>query len=155
MCKNKIDFVEYDMKFLEKSWCWLNDPEIKELTLTPSFTKEQQLSFFESLPRRKDYKIWGVLYNDERIGVVGLKNISEYTAEYFGYIGEKRHWNKGLSSDVFQKLFGLAKKHKLKELFLFVSSNNPRAIKAYKKNGFKIEESRSINNNLYMKVEIN
>ena len=42
----KIKFVEYNEIFLEKSWEWLNNKEIKYLTCTPDFTKEQQKNGF-------------------------------------------------------------------------------------------------------------
>ena len=96
MFNKKINFVEYSESFLNKSWHWLNDPEIKKLTLTADFTKEQQQTFFKSIPKRTDFKIWGVKYGDESIGVVGLKNITTNDAEYFGYIGEKNYWGQGI-----------------------------------------------------------
>ena len=37
----------------------------------------------------KNYFVKGIKYNRERIGVIGLKNITKDTGEYFGYIGEK------------------------------------------------------------------
>ena len=92
----KIKFVEYNEIFLEKSWEWLNNKEIKYLTCTPDFTKEQQKKWFLSLKDKKDYFIKGVLYNDTPIGVVGLKNITNTNGEYWGYIGEKEYWNKGI-----------------------------------------------------------
>ena len=91
-----IEFVKYNETFLEKSWEWLNDKEIKYLTFTPDFTREQQKEWFLSLKDKKDYFIKGVLYNDIPIGVVGLKNITDINGEYWGYIGEKEYCNKGI-----------------------------------------------------------
>ena len=39
-----LSLVEYTEEFLELSWLWLSDPEIKELTMTPDFTKKEQLN---------------------------------------------------------------------------------------------------------------
>ena len=91
-----IDFVEYDTTFLNLSWDWLNDPEIKFLTDTPDFSRDQQLSWFEGLKNRSDYKVWGIRIGAERIGVCGLKNITNSSAEYFGYIADKSFWAKDL-----------------------------------------------------------
>ena len=96
MFDEQIKFVKYNEHFLNKSWDWLNDPEIKKLTLTSDFTKKQQQVFFKSIPTRTDFKIWGVKCGDESIGVVGLKNITSHDAEYFGYIGEKNYWGSGI-----------------------------------------------------------
>lgn len=49
-----VDFVEYSIEFLELSWEWLNDSEIKSLTMTPDFTREEQIVFFRKLPFRQD-----------------------------------------------------------------------------------------------------
>lgn len=84
-----IHVREYDRIMLEKSWEWLNDPEIKQLTLTPEMKKESQDEWFQNLRNRKDYFIVGVWRNDEPIGVVGIKNIASSDGELFGYIGEK------------------------------------------------------------------
>src|SRR5690554_613069 len=68
-----IHVREYDRIMLEKSWEWLNDPEIKQLTLTPEMKKESQDEWFQNLRNRKDYFIVGVWRNDKPIGVVGIK----------------------------------------------------------------------------------
>lgn len=138
MENSKLKFVEYDFEFLELSWDWLNDPEIREMTMTSDFTKVEQLDFFEKLPFRDNYKIWGVQYRDEKIGVIGLKNISEFDMEYFGYIGVKKYWGKGISSEIFKFINNYAKKIILSEIYLYVSITNHLAVNAYKKNGFSI-----------------
>jgi len=137
MLIDDLDFVQYDRTFLIKSSSWLQDPEIKALTDTPDFTKEQQEIFFNSLPRT-DYKIWGIKCNRLEIGVVGLKNINSSTAEYFGYIGDKNFWGKGLFSSIIKFVHSEANKIGLKSLTLKVGKDNIRAIRAYKREGFTI-----------------
>lgn len=46
----KIKFVGFDEIYLNKSWEWLQDEEIRVLTNTPPFTKKQQQIFYKSLP---------------------------------------------------------------------------------------------------------
>ena len=41
--RSRLSFGRFDEIFLEKSWHWLRDPEIKWLTMTPDFTREEQL----------------------------------------------------------------------------------------------------------------
>jgi len=133
----KVEFVSYDEEFLDRSWKWLNDPELMELTLTKPFNREQQTDFYNSLKLRDDYKIWGISVGGEKIGVVGLKKIeSGESAEYFGYIGEKSFWGKGISTHMFGFIVAYAKEQKLKRIYLEVSKSNERAIASYRKNGF-------------------
>lgn len=136
--EQSIDFVNYDEKFLELSFQWLRDPEIKRLTLSPDIKKEEQLDWYKNLEGRNDYKIWGVLYNGERIGAVGLKNIDyiNKSAEYFGYIGEKDKWGHGIGTAMLEYAISEAKKIGLHNVSLQVSQENIRAIKLYKKLGF-------------------
>ncbi|EIZ9628650.1 GNAT family N-acetyltransferase, partial [Cronobacter sakazakii] len=81
---DRITLTSYDREFLDLSWIWLQDPEIKKLTLTSDFTREQQLQFFHSLKERKDYLIFGIQLGTRKIGVAGLKNIKNDIAEYWG-----------------------------------------------------------------------
>jgi len=134
-----VELVPYTEEFLDLSWIWLNDPEIKSLTNTPSFTKEEQISWFNSLPKRKDYKIWGIKLNGTPIGVCGLKNITDIDCEYWGYIGDKKHWGKGIGSKVMELLIEYAKDKNLQSIWLTVLEKNLRAIKLYEKYGFLFE----------------
>lgn len=139
-----INFSEYDEDFLHKSWQWLNDSEIKKLTLTGDFTREQQFAFYNSLPNRHDYKIWGVKDNDHKIGAIGLKKILNHEAEYFGYIGEKDYWNKGISKIMFEFILKQAQSLNIERIYLYVSKENKRAIKSYMKNNFVILKENSV-----------
>ena len=135
---NSIDFVDFDSNFLALSWKWLNDPEIRILTSTPEITLEGQLKWFNGLNVRTDYKVWGMSCDGTKIGVAGLKKITESDAEYFGYIGVKEFWNKGLSSAIFSFILDYARMTGIGRLWLTVSKENKRAINAYQKAGFKI-----------------
>src|ERR1039458_5575021 len=90
-----LKFVEYDRRFLLASRRWLRDPEMAALTITPPFTDEEQERWFLSLPSKTNYAVWGVEFNGEPVGVVGLKGIMIDEAEYFGYLGEKQAWGAG------------------------------------------------------------
>ena len=79
-----LSLVEYTEEFLELSWLWLSDPEIKELTMTPDFTKKEQLNFFKNIKSRSGYFIYGVSIDGVKVGACGLKNISANEGEYWG-----------------------------------------------------------------------
>lgn len=134
-----VQLVPFDRVFLERSWDWLQDPEIKRLTLTPDFTREEQQRFFDSLPSRSDYRIWGVLLaGGEPIGAAGLKNTAGGSAEYWGYIGEKHFWGRGLGGPMLAAVEAEARKLGLAELVLRVAADNVRAMRAYEKFGFQV-----------------
>jgi len=136
----KLSLGLYDEGFLECSWKWLNDPEIKTLTMTPDFSKVDQIKFFKSISSREDYKIWGLLLNGVRkVGACGLKNICENSAEYWGYIGEKDIWGKGIGCQMMSLVNAQAHDMGLQSLYLKVSRGNLRAIALYTKYGYQIE----------------
>ncbi|WP_105720616.1 GNAT family N-acetyltransferase [Cronobacter dublinensis] len=149
---DRITLTSYDREFLELSWIWLQDPEIKKLTLTSDFTREQQRAFFNSLNDRKDYLIYGIQLGTKKIGVAGLKNIKNDVAEYWGYIGEKDLWGKGIGKFVIEEIERIANNLGIEKLYLKVSEFNPRAIKAYHKSGFVISNSQ--NNVIFMEKVI-
>ncbi|MFV7759045.1 GNAT family N-acetyltransferase [Shewanella algae] len=149
MSNPKLDFVKFDEVFLEMSWCWLNDPEIKVLTSTPNFTRQEQMFFFNSLPR-DDYKVWGIKCDSTPVGVLGLKNIKGAEAEYFGYIGEKGLWGKRLFPEMLHFVVDVALSLGLRSIYLNVSSLNVRAIRAYRREGFKLVDSKSTSTNFHM-----
>lgn len=139
----KIKIIYYDKKFLNLSWDWLNDSEIKKLTNTPDFKKEDQVKWFESLIAKKDYFIWGVTVDEKPIGVCGIKKITQEDCEYWGYIGEKEYWGKGIGKVIINLMEEEAKKLNLKSIWLQVLENNERAVALYKKTGYIAEKTES------------
>ncbi len=135
-----INFVDYNEVFLDRSWIWLKDKEVKELTNTPDFTKEQQLEFYNSLNGKEDYYIKGIQYDKISIGACGLKKITSDDAEYWGYIGEKEYWGRGLGKEILKYSIKKAREFKLSSIYLYVIKTNLRAIKLYEKFGFMTEE---------------
>jgi RimJ/RimL family protein N-acetyltransferase len=156
LCKNQNDklcFELYSKVYLEKSWEWLNDWEIRYITNTPIFTKKEQIDWYRSLKHRKDYLVWGISINEIKIGVVGLKHITGVSAEFFTYIGVKEYWGKGLG----KQIMGFAQQYSrdilhLKELTLKVLHGNVRAIRLYKNFGFLLEKEEDVY--FYMRKKI-
>ena len=134
----KIQFVTFDKYFLSKSWKWLNEPELKKLTLTPSLTKQEQKKWFNSLGTKNDYVIWGIEANNIAIGACGLKNITKHDAEYWGYIGEKKYWGLGIGNKIVTYVVNYAISVNINLVYLKVSEVNVRAVELYLKHGFKV-----------------
>ena len=131
-----VELAEYDAAFLEHSWRWLNDPVIKKLTMTPDFSREGQQQWFQSLPGKTDYLIFGITLAKRPIGACGLKNITASDAEYWGYIGESEFWGMGLGRQLLSAMFDLGRRRGLVSLWLKVAADNRRAIRLYEHCGF-------------------
>ncbi len=136
---NDVRLVDFSKVFFDNSWNWLNDPEIKKMTATPDFTKEDQLKWFNSLPSKQDYLIWGVAFDHTPIGVCGLKNITDMDCEYWGYIGNKEYWGRGVGRGIMHDLEEIARSLAVKSIWLRVLIENERAVTLYKKMGYNIE----------------
>jgi RimJ/RimL family protein N-acetyltransferase len=136
-----VSLVAYDEIFLDCSWNWLNDPELKEATNTLDFTKQSQKIWFNNLKNQADYLIWGLSYNDQPIGVCGLKNMTATDCEYWGYIGNKEYWAKGIGGIMMNLVEEKAGELNLQSIWLKVLKNNDRAIRLYNKTGYVVEKS--------------
>lgn len=148
----KFELKEYTELYLNASWVWLNDPEVRKLTNTPVLTKDTQLRWYESLKEKKDYKIWGVSVDNKPIGACGLKKIANKDAEYWGYIGDKDFWGKGLGKKILHLMEKEARELKLESVWLQVLKENERAYNLYVKTGYLIEKEDS--NLIFMRKEL-
>ena len=137
---NTITLVDYTEEYFNRSKDWLSDCELNHLIHAgPLPSDEERLTWFNSLPSRLDYLIWGVDYGGEPIGVCGFKHIVGGKAEYWGYIGEKNLWGKGLGKDLLDASFQKAQLFGINTIWLRVRKYNLRAINLYKRKGFSVE----------------
>ena len=134
-----LEFCKYDESFLEMSWQWLTDPEIKRLTMTPDFTREDQARWFARLSTVTDYLIWGLKSGDTPIGAMGLKKLTLVDAEYWGYIGDRRFWGGGFGQCLIRFALEQARRLNLTSIYLRVHRENDRAARLYEKLGFTLE----------------
>jgi RimJ/RimL family protein N-acetyltransferase len=132
----EVELCEYDEAFLHKSYGWLTDPYIKHTTDTPDITRESQLAWFNSLPQKTDYLIWGVRFHDKLIGACGLKNKTDRTAEYWGYIGDRSYHGHGLGYSMLSQVIKKAEEMNLGQVTLKVLCDNMIAYNLYKKCDF-------------------
>lgn len=137
---DNLKLVKYDKTYFYLSKEWLSDGELNHLIHAGKLpSDEERLEWFDSLPNRADYLIWGIDYNGQPIGVSGLKRIANKQAEYWGYIGEKTFWGKGLGKKMMKEVINKAIELNLETLWLRVRKYNQRAINLYKKIGFIID----------------
>ena len=137
-----IKFSQFNTCFLDLSYKWLQDKELCTLINCNPPTKQSQREWYDSLEYKTDYKIFGVTYNDLPIGVWGLKHITSNDAEYFGYIGDKQYWGKGIGKELVTFIENKAKSLGIKNVYLNVIASNVRAYKLYTKMNYKVIESQ-------------
>ena len=150
-----VQLQEFNETYLEKSFFWLTDEEVKKLTQTPEISKESQRKWYDSLKTKDNYIVFGICVDRVPIGAIGLKNINrtEQSAEYFGYIGEKGYWGKGIGTTAMELIEAYAVDIKLSRLYLKVIRSNARAIAMYIRRGYKkIEDKDGL---IFMEKQMN
>ena len=139
-----LHLVQFDKCYFDLSKSWLTDSELRHLIHAETLpSDEERLRWFELLSSRSDYRIWGIDYLMQPIGVCGLKHITDGQAEYWGYIGEKSFWGKGLGSCIMTEVLLKAQDLRLTRVYLRVRKYNLRAFRMYEKYGFSIDSEDS------------
>ena len=136
-----VSLTPFSRSFLDLSFPWLTDPEIRFLTDSPVVTREGQEAWFAGLEDRTDYRVWGVLADGQPVGVCGIKHIQHREGEYFGYIGEKTFWGQGVGRRMMALTELCAQEEGLGRLHLRVLKANKRAVRLYEGCGYDIDES--------------
>jgi len=142
MVGKKCYLSPMDINDANKYTEWLNDLELTvNLTLYNSIINaENEKLFLGNLSKEHNYSIIDIETN-ELIGSCGFIDLDHLnqTAEAGIFIGSKNHWNKGIGTEALSLLLDYGfKALNLHNVQLRVYSFNERAIKSYKKVGFKI-----------------
>ena len=122
---------------------WGSDPEVNKFTSrSRCTTKEMKKWIVERLPKNKEYKklaidVPGIGY----IGNIGLYlTKKDKYAEFDIFIGDKKLWSQGYGYDASKTILDYGfNKLNLHYIYLHVYSYSDRAIRLYKKLGFKKE----------------
>ena len=121
---------------------WLSDPKVNKFIARKAVTYKEELKWIRSLPKKKNEIHFAIDTIDGiHIGSLGLYVEKRHKKGCFGIIiGDKRYWNKSYGYHASKLILDYAfKKLKLNRVWLIAYSYNPRAIKLYKKLGFKKE----------------
>ncbi len=136
----EVEYREFDETALDKTWEWLNDPEIRRLTITPELDKEGQRKWFEGLKDRKDYFIEALWHDNKPIAIIGLKNINGKDAELFGYIGDKNYWGKAIGYHGMMYGIEHARSLNLESVYTILLKNNIQSYKINRRCGLEYEK---------------
>ena len=111
--------------------------------LDTTFTSEEEKEFIANFPERG---VFTVALSGSDSTVVGFQNIepfAQYTKafDHVGIIGTfvcENARGRGVSKELFNSTFEVAKQKGYEKLFAYVRSDNERALAAYLKQGFEI-----------------
>jgi len=122
---------------------WFNDPEFNRFMLVRKITMREEIKWLKSLPKKKDTDcVFAIEVKGKHIGSAGLHQINNthHNATFGIMIGDKNFWDQGYGTDASQVIINFGfNKLKLHRIGLDVYEYNPRAIKVYKRLGFKLE----------------
>lgn len=120
---------------------WDDDPELHRLTGKKFTTAGTASAWWNELIRDRARVAMAILDDRGRlIGDVALENVSwrAHDAEIRISIGDKASWNRGFGTEALREAARIAfDQLKLKSLYLRVSEDNRRAIRAYEKAGYR------------------
>lgn len=142
----EVEVRDFTRDVLEKTWEWLSDPEIKNLTNTPDIDTEQSVKWFDNLRNKSDYYIKSLWHNDKPIAIMGLKNINDKDAEAYGYIGEKDYWGKTVGVQGLEYLIEYARQLKLESVYSIILKSNINSYKLHRRLGFIKEGDKDEDN---------
>lgn len=146
-----IDLGEYQLQPMQTAWAtelcrWANDPMVTHYLFTgrlPSTVEDWTDTIREDM-KDSSCVVLGIIFTDGRhlVGTVGFYQIDPIgrTAEYRIFIGDRRHWGKGLGSAVTKAMvaygFGNLNLH---TIWLGVNADHIAAQRAYANAGFEYE----------------
>jgi len=124
---------------------WFSDPEVNKFMNYRNFTLAFEKQYIKNRLKTKTKNNFHFCIDTKEgihIGSCGLENISSiHKRATFGIIiGDKKYWNQGLGSEASRIILDYGfRKLKLHRIDLDVYAYNQRAIKVYKRLGFKLE----------------
>lgn len=121
---------------------WLSDPAVNKFTTRRIISLKAEQKWIHGLRKNKNEKVFALeTTGGIHIGSCGIYVDRQDRKGTFGIlIGDKKYWNKGIGTEASRMILDYAfKKLKLHRVELDVYDFNPRAIKIYKRLGFKYE----------------
>ncbi len=111
--------------------------------LDTTFSVEEEKGFIEIFPKQG---VFTVAVDEEQNKVIAFQNIEPFASytkafDHVGIIGtfvDDESRGKGVSKQLFQSTFEVAKQKGYEKLFAYVRADNERALAAYVRQGFEV-----------------
>jgi len=139
----KIKIIKIKKKDLCEKWInYLNDPIVTRFSAQSinKHTIQSQKKFIEKKLKDKNSIIFKILFKNEFIGTIEIKNIDKINkyAEVSYMIGEKSIWGMGIGAIAVKKIILFAKnKLKITKIGASIMKNNISSQRVLQKNNFK------------------
>lgn len=132
-----------DTEMLWEMFSTLSEASLNNLVLP--FTRERIESWTSNINYDKNLPILALIKEKGKQRVIGAASLSFSSVETFKHKAEfgvtvhDDYQNMGLGTEMVNHLLDIARKKRLKKVFLLVNTDNVRAVHVYKKCGFRIE----------------
>jgi len=141
-----VDFRPKQSGDTEMLWKMFSTMSEKSLSnLVPPFTRERIEGWTSNINYDKVLTIVAVINEKNEQRIVGSASLKFNPQEIFRHKAELSasvhddYQNMGLGTAMLKHLLGIARKKKLRKVWLLVNTDNDRAVNVYKKVGFEIE----------------
>jgi RimJ/RimL family protein N-acetyltransferase len=144
--KFSIKYIPLSREHIEYRTRWLADPEINQFLGTAT-RKGRDKKFhrdwfdkYEEGEKIGERRFFMIKVDEKIVGQVGFSNINkdDKNAELYITIGEKNYWGKGIGKEALKYIHNYGfRELGLHKINLTVHTNNTRAIRIYKKFGYK------------------
>ena len=134
-----------DLNVSKKYLKWMNDKKVQQYTEQRFYkhTKQRIKKFIENKNNSKNEHLYGIFLKSNLLHIGNIKlgpvNLTHKSADISYFIGEKKMWNKGLTTLAIKEILKIAKKKKLKKIRASLYEQNKASEKVLIKNGFKLE----------------
>lgn len=143
----KVRLREYRKEDLTMKLSYINDPDVMRLLVSETpypETLAEEEKWFDSISAFKDTYRFAIEAIEEKkyIGECGVCSVDwkNSTVAVSIFIGDKDYWGKGYGADAMKTLIAFVfNEMNINKIRLNVYSFNERAIRCYKKCGFKVE----------------
>ena len=119
---------------------WRNDPEVIKYTgniYKNEITLDTELNWIRKVIKNENEYRCAIIADDAYVGNIYLTDITNESAHYHIFIGNKDYWGKGVAKKaselILQQAFHVLK---LKKVYLRVKKQNKAALYLYQKIGF-------------------
>ena len=136
-----IHLEKFSEKHLSKTFNWMLDEDLRRNFLFRRIiSQDEHQIWFKNYLSDETQDIYGIFYNNEYVGNVGLKNIDKINnnSETWIYIGESSMKGKGIGTKVYEELKKTSN-FTFHKIYANIAEFNVSSVKMYQKSGFVIE----------------
>jgi RimJ/RimL family protein N-acetyltransferase len=139
MVTSLIKLETFSEVHCEETFKWMQIDELRrDFLFKNKITQESHKIWYNNYLKDNTQEIFAIFQEEKYVGNIGLKNIINFSAETWVYIGDKNQKNKGVAFFSYLILLdSLKKSAKFKNLYCFIASFNIASQRLYEKLNFQ------------------